>query len=348
MTRIRAIALLFIIGILPVSQAATLVSAENASSLLMHPVRSSPALVMSMNQGNIPAQTSGVIEKLLAKVGDSYHQGETLAVLDCVDNTHKKNAEQAQLSQMETHLLFNKRELKRGKKLAKQSNIGEAELDRLSSAVDTAQSSLIAQQAIVSMALLNVERCNIKAPYHGVVTKRIASVGEMIEYGKPLVEMIETSTLEVSAKIANSDEKSFKEAESYLLEVNSELYPVSLRAILPIIQSNSRSREARFLFSNKKALAGSSGRLRWQSPMSYLPAHLLLKRDGQSGYFTVNESAGKSTAKFITVSSAEEGRPLLFNASTDVKIVTDGRHGLIDGEEIELTELSALEHGEKH
>ena len=118
-------------------------------------------------------------------------------------------------------------------------------------------------------------------------------------------------------------------------------------AILPVIQSNEKSREARFVFTDKKAIPGSTGRLRWQSEMLYLPAHLLLKRDGKRGYFIVEQLGDKNSAKFIAVSSAEEGRPLAFNMTPNTRIITEGRHGLNDGDEIEVTKQSKMSHGDK-
>ena len=321
--------------------AATLVTTESADQLLINPSRSSPAAVIGLNQGNIPAQTSGVVSKLFVSVGDKVNKGETLASLDCVSNIITQKVEAAEYSQWEAQLLFNKRELKRGNSLVKQKNIGAADLDRLSNAVHTSRAIYHAQKAALDMAIVNVERCNIKSPYNGVVTKRIASVGEMIDVGKPVVEMIETNRLEISAKIANSDEKSFKEAKQYKLDVAGRQYKVTLKSLLPVIEPNARSREARFVFVDTLALAGSTGRLRWQSPLPYLPAHLLQKRNGKSGYFVAENSSGKNIATFIVVDSAEEGRPLLFNASTNTRVITDGRHQLNDGDEIELTQEKA-------
>lgn len=344
------LAILFVLSSMissSVSYAATLVTAEVASRLLMNPTRSSPAVVVSLNQGHIPAQTSGVISEMRAKVGDTFNQGEILARVDCIDNNSKLTIEHAQFSQAKTQLLLNKRELVRGEELVKAKNIGEAELDRLLSAVTTAESLLKVQQAFLDMAKLNVERCSIKAPFDGVVTQRIASVGEMISYGKPVIEMVEVNDLEVSAKIANSDESSFNGASAYLFDVGSAQYQVALRTILPVIQSNEKSREARFVFIDKKAIPGSTGRLRWQSEMSYLPAHLLLKRDGKRGYFIVEQLGDKNSAKFIAVSSAEEGRPLAFNMTPNTRIITEGRHGLNDGDEIEVTKQSKMSHGDK-
>ena len=52
------------------SHADTFVISEEASDLLLHPTRSSPALVIALNHSVIPAQTSGVVTKLLVNVGD--------------------------------------------------------------------------------------------------------------------------------------------------------------------------------------------------------------------------------------------------------------------------------------
>ncbi|XPF93779.1 efflux RND transporter periplasmic adaptor subunit [Colwellia sp. RE-S-Sl-9] len=315
------------------SYASTLVIAEEAIDLLMYPTRSSPARVIALNQSLIPAQTSGVVTKLLVNVGDKVVKGEILATLDCDINllTHKVQA--AKYEQFYSLLLFNKRELVRGRSLLKQKNIGEAELDRLNNAVENSRAIIQTQKAEVDTALLNVERCNIKAPYDGVVTMRIANLGEMIDFGKPVVELIEDNRLEVSAKIATSDEQSFYQAKVYTLDIADHSYNVTLRSSLPVIEQNTRSREARFLFIDKQAIAGSTGRLRWKSPTPYLPAHLLQKREGQNGYFIIDDNK----AKFITVEMAEEGRPIPYHLPHTSQIITDGRHGLNDGDTIQKT-----------
>ena len=68
---------------------------------------------------------------------------------------------------------------------------------------------------------------------------------------------------------------------------------------------------------------------------------------GQPLAIIVENDSGKNIAKFIEVSSAEEGRPILFNAEANTQIVTDGRHGLSNGDEVELTKSSAKAHGDK-
>jgi len=311
-----------------ISFASTLITSKEASKLLMFPTHSSPAQVVALNQSLIPAQTSGVLIKLMVNVGDKVVKGEVLASLDCDINILNHRAQSATYEQIYSQLLFNKRELVRGRTLLTQKNIGEATLDRLKNAVENSRALIQSQKAAVETASLNVERCNTKAPYNGVITKRIASLGEMLSVGKPIVEIIEDNRLEVSAKIALSDEVSFNQAKNYTVEIAQTNYPVTLRAFLPFIESNTRSREARFIFIEQQPMAGSSGRLRWQSPIAYLPAHLLQKRNGENGYFITENNK----AKFVIVELAEEGRPISFNLPHNTQIITEGRHGLTDGD----------------
>lgn len=336
MKLVSTLLLLSFFTIMRFSYASTLVTAEEATVLLMYPTRSSPARVIALNHSLIPAQTSGVVTKLMVNVGDKVVKGEILATLDCDINSLTHNAQAAKYEQLYLQLLFNKRELVRGRSLLKQKNIGEAELDRLNNAVENSRALLQTQKAAVDSALLNVERCNIKAPYNGVVTMRIANLGEMIDFGKPVVELIEDNHLEVSAKIATSDEQSFQQAKVYALDIADHSYNVTLRSALSVIEQNTRSREARFLFIDKQAIAGSTGRLRWKSPIPYLPAHLLQKREGQNGYFIIDDNK----AKFIAVEMAEEGRPIPYHLPHASQIITDGRHGLNDGDTIEKTVTS--------
>lgn len=332
MNFISPLILLTFILLSNISFAATIVSSQQASELLLYPTRSSPALVIALNQSVIPAQTSGVVTKLMVNVGDNVLKGEILATLDCKINTLNHSAEFAQYNQLYSQLLFSKRELVRGRSLLKQKNIGEAELDRINNVVENNRGLLQAKKAAVDSALLNIERCNIKAPYDGVVTQRIANLGEMIEVGKPLVELIEDKQLEVSAKIASSDELSFNQAKVYTLDINDRLYNVTLRSYLPVIESNARSREARFLFVDESAIAGATGRLRWKTPLPYLPAYLLQKREGKSGYFIIE----KNKAKFITVDIAEEGRPISYVLLPETQIIIEGRQGLKEGDKVTL------------
>ena len=88
-------------------------------------------------------------------------------------------------------------------------------------------------------------------------------------------------------------------------------------------------------------MAGVNGLLVWSSPISHLPAYLLQLREKQYGIFVIN----KNKAKFIPLSSAEEGRPIAINNEERWKnwrLVVNGRHGLIDGQLVKVIDKNKL------
>ncbi|MGB0496364.1 MAG: efflux RND transporter periplasmic adaptor subunit [Kangiellaceae bacterium] len=314
------------------------VTTQPITSLLFFPTRNAPAKADSLNNSKIPAQINAVLNRVLVKVGDQVQKGELLAELDCRDKNLDVSNQQAQFSRFEESLGFENRQLERGIKLANQKTIGEAELDNLKVNVRLAESQLVSQKSVLNRALLEQKRCTIRAPYHGVVTQRIASVGDMLTIGSSLLETTELSNVEVAADIPLSDSRSFEEAKSYFFVNSAGKFLLDKRVLLPLVLNESRSRQARLTFRNSVALPGTTGRLIWESSKKHIPANLLQERNGLKGVFILNENK----AKFVEVKNVQEGRPILLNDFSewqDTVLIIDGRHGLVDGQVISTTNV---------
>lgn len=316
------------------SQAETFVSAETAKSQLFFPQKSAPASVIALNTSVLPAEVGAKLNAINVSVGEFVQKGQVLARLDCRNANHQLQIEKAKTAQIENQLSFDESEFIRGQRLAKQKNIGESDFDRRKTQLGNSRASLSTQNALLSLATLNVARCNVIAPFNGVITKRIASVGSMVDFGKPVLEIVDTETIEISAKISTDDLLTFKNASQYQLTSLSNTHELALKNIVPVIEKNSRSQEARFTVTAEtdSVVAGSTGRVIWTSPKPLLPAHLLQVRNGISGYFNVEGT----TAKFIPVAGAQEGRPIPFNGNENDILIVDGRFGLNDGDTVNV------------
>ena len=75
-------------------------------------------------------------------------------------------------------------------------SIGEYEVQLSQIAVDRAQSEL-------NIAELNTDRCIIRAPYDGVMSKVFVNEYESIERQQPLIEIIGSGTLEAKLMISS-------------------------------------------------------------------------------------------------------------------------------------------------
>jgi len=309
------------------------VTVSPSESLMFFPDRNAPAKTESLNQSMVPAQINAVVNQIMVKVGDIINQGEIVAQLDCREAKQDLAAQQAQQMQLQHLHQFAQRQLNRGKELKAHKSIGEAEFDNLETNLAVAYAQLLTQKAVGKNAALRVQHCNITAPFSGMVNKRIASVGEMLSIGSPVLEIVELNNLEVSAEVSLLDSLSFTQASAFYFEATDKKYSLKKRILLPVVSNETRSREARLNFTSQSALPGVTGRLFWVSPQAHLPAHLLLERNGVYGVFILQDKL----VKFIEINNAQEGRPIPLADQKqwhNRQLVIDGRHGLINNQQV--------------
>ncbi|PVZ65691.1 efflux RND transporter periplasmic adaptor subunit [Pelagibaculum spongiae] len=300
-----------------------------ASQLLFYPQRSAPAFVQPLNQSKLASQLGALLLSLPVKVGDQVTKGQILAQLNCLDYTTAVAQQQQQLSNAQQQSSFSQREWQRAQTMQRTSSISEASLDAKEHAFKQAEISVASGELGLKNAQNQQSRCQIKAPFSGVVSQRIANQGEWINVGQPIIELTQLSQQEVVASIAISDQKSFLDAGSYQLQTAGQNYPLKLRTLLPLVNSTSRSQQARLVFTNLQAINGLSGRLLWKASQPFLPSDILQKRNNQYGFFISDtDQSGNTIARFVTVPNAEEGRPFQASIDQQALIIQAGRFGL--------------------
>lgn len=297
------------------------VTSAPLSELTFFPAYSAPAKVISLNDSQISAQLQARILSMPVRVGETVKKDQLLAQLECRDAEFTQAAAQSRLK-------LARKELARLQKLKRASAVTEQNLNR-------AETDL--QQADISygQARLQVSRCEVRAPFNGVVTARQGAEGELANPGTPLLSLTDTDNIEVVAEIPPAETPTLSAAKRPVFSWNSRQHPVALRALSPVLNPANRSREIRLLFSGLKAPSGSAGRIRWHSGDAYLPTDMLLQRDGQTGVFVIKGDK----AHFVVLPDAQPGKPASVNLAPDTRIILDGRFGLKDGDLIEQREL---------
>lgn len=311
----------------------TRITTVPVQSIVFYPLRNAPAQTQSLNHSKIPAQVGALLNQILVRVGDNVTKGQSLATLDCTDVSLNVVAQQARQRQLKANYQFAQRQLKRGNNLAKRKTIGEVELDKINTNLLSLRAQLLAQKSVFDTALLNQQRCTVTAPFNGMVTKRLASEGEMVERGNPVIELVQLDNVEVAANVALGDSESYSQANAYYFESAGRRYPLANRILLPMVLDQTRSQEARLNFTEQLAMPGLTGRLFWISPTPHLPAHMLQLRQGKYGVFTVIDNL----VEFIAIAQAQEGRPIPIiddEQWLNRQLVDEGRHGLIDGQQV--------------
>jgi len=248
-----------------------------------------------------------------------YREGDTLVELDCSDS---KLAEQ----NASARLALARKELRRAKSLRHSRSIPEQDFNQ-------AETELAQARVAIEKTRLNIERCKITAPFAGVVTSRQAAEGELATPGTPLLRLLDTQRLEVSAQVPTEQASSITFTTPLRFNNGARQYPLKLRSVTPRINTKARNQEVRLSFTDSRSLPGSAGRLQWQSGQPHLPADLLVQREKQVGVFTIQDG----TAHFVAITGAHMGYPALAESlPDDAQIIVEGHLGLTNGEAVSV------------
>lgn len=310
----------------PAIAAPPTVSVRPLSAVAIQPEREAPAQVVSLNRARIPAEVAARIREIPAEPGQRIARGAVLARLDCTDLQLAEQRASAQFEAARAREAQMRQQVGRSRELAAAQFISPDALELRETELKVAQADTRVQQAALAAARREVEKCTVRAPFPAIVEARLAQVGEFAAPGTPLVELTDTSRLQLAARIQAADADTLGDTLSF--ESQGQRFPVRLVRLSPALDPATRTREARLRFAGRAPAPGSFGVLRWQDTRAWLPADYVLRRGQSLGVFVLEGN----TARFRVLAGAQEGRPALAaGLPADSRIVTEGRFALSDG-----------------
>jgi RND family efflux transporter MFP subunit len=309
------------------------VSVLPLEQLLIYPERSAPATVESLNHATLASETTGRLAKVLVRVGDRVASGQVVAELNCdVQRLKRQQAEAAQAAS-EARRQFASYQWQRAQSLAKSNNISDELLNQRQADATAAVADHQAQQAGLALARREEGQCQVAAPFAGVVTARLASEGDLVASGTPLLRLLDTQRLEVVATVQEEDLAPLAEAKGLRFSGNSGSAALQLRQVVSLIDTRSRTREVRLVPAAAGALiSGDPGRLFWQSSRPLLPPDRVVQRGSRYGIFLYEGDR----VRFVALSGVEEGRPVAVDLPLTSQVVVLGRHALQDGDAVRI------------
>jgi len=309
------------------------VKSRPLSSVAIFQELRAPASVISTSNSRISAEVSARIQAFPSAVGETVNKGDVIVRLEKSDYQLALEREQARLEALQARIELADYELKRAQSLSRKQAVSDQLLKQRQTELNTLLADNKSQQATVALAKRNLDKTDIRAPFPAIVTEQIGQVGELAAPGTPLLQIVDSSNLEVTAKIQAQYAQEVSQTRSLAFVQAGKAFPLHLRAITPAIDSKTRTREVRLSFIEQRPLPGSAGELVWKQVKASLPADLVVKRKGKLGVFVVN-NANDKTARFVPLPVAEAGRPVMADLPPDTLVITQGRFRLQDGDAI--------------
>lgn len=293
----------------------------------IHPVREAPAQAVSLNLAKLSAELAARIERIPVEPGQRIARHTIVAELDCGDVRIAAERAEAALASAQARLNLARQQLQRNSELAAKNFISSDALDARKTEVDVVAADVKLNQAAYNSARRDIGKCTVKTPFPAIVEARLAQVGEWASPGTPLVQVWDTSRLQLASQLQAADVDTLATVDARFVTQSRE-FPLKLLRISPAMNPAARTREARFAFVGVPPAPGSHGVLRWRDPRAWLPADYLVRRGNALGVFVV----ASGLARFVPIPGAQEGRPALATTLPhDARLVGDGRFALQDG-----------------
>jgi membrane fusion protein (multidrug efflux system) len=174
----------------------------------------------------VRARVSGILTRQLYKEGDTVKAGVTLFTIDRVPYEIALAQARAALTQEQASVEKAQRDAARLKPLVEQKAISQREYDDATSALKTSDAMVVANEARVREAQLNLNYTRVTAPIAGVTGRAVHSVGSLVTAGSE-------SSLLTTVNITDPIWVSFSFSESELLQLRRATGKTGVTLILP-------------------------------------------------------------------------------------------------------------------
>ncbi len=164
-------------------------------------VYAADAVIEAVRAATVSAQISGNVTRYYVDAGDRVKRGQVLVRIDTRETDAQVVAGNAAVAQAEAQLAQAKLNHERTAKLLDAKFVSQAALDKADADLKSALAAVQMANANATQATTARSFAEVRSPVDGVVTRRLAELGELAAPGKPLIEVHDPSALRAVASV---------------------------------------------------------------------------------------------------------------------------------------------------
>lgn len=154
-------------------------------SRVITPVITATGTLEAADSVDLVARVSGFVQSIDYTDGTPVKKGQTLFVIEPAPYQAKLQQAQATLNSAEAQAAQSQAEYNRQASLASSNVASRSTLDQAKAAMQTAQANVTSAQAGVALAGINLGYTRVTAPFDGVATEHLVSVGDLVGASGP-------------------------------------------------------------------------------------------------------------------------------------------------------------------
>jgi len=280
----------------------------------VRPILTASGYLVARRQAVVSAKIQGRLAELDVDEGSSVTAGQVIARLDNADLQAQIEVARAGVQQATADLTEKQRQLRLMQTLANDGVVSQDQLQSAMSRVSLAEAALSQSKATLSVAEANLQNTIIRAPFSGVVVKKMAEVGESVAPIPPgvnlstssgaIVSMADMATLEAEADVSETNIAKLQRnqpAEVSLDAIPDHSYRAVLRQVIPTADRTKATIMVKVRLLEKDAnlrpemsakvtfLEREAEPSRMDKPIITVPKDALVAKNGSTAVFVVDE-----------------------------------------------------------
>lgn len=162
---------------------------------------------VAINQVDLVARVEGFLQQINYKDGDVAKTGDTLFVIEPAPYQAKLQQAQATAQATQAQLVQAQAEYNRQSQLGKSDYASQSVVDQARAKLDSTKADLNNQQAGITLAAINLGYTRVTAPFDGVVTQHLQSVGQLVGVTGPtkLATIVQLEPIYATFNVSEQD-----------------------------------------------------------------------------------------------------------------------------------------------
>ncbi len=311
--------------------------------------------VSARQHADMGFEQGGKLAEIFVDQGESVAEGDVLAVLDTELLRIERRELDAQLAETRANLKLSEASLRRQRSLRESGFTSEQRLDELDAQRAAQVASIARLDASVAAVASRIRKSTLRAPFDGVVTRRFADQGTVLNVGTAVLRLQQRGAMEAHIGVPVNMLPALQPGEFSRIDIAGETLNAEVLALGADVHVLTRTVMVRFRLPDAtRAVNGDLAYLTLSETVNkrgfWVPAAAVT--DGVRGlwavYSLVEEPAAEGDGALETIYRLESRDVQIVHASRDrvfihgairdgESLVAAGLHRLVPGQRVVLT-----------
>ncbi|GAB58906.1 efflux RND transporter periplasmic adaptor subunit [Rheinheimera nanhaiensis] len=294
----------------------------------------------------LSSRTAGLVASLLVDAGAEVRAGQPLLKLDSTLAQHELAQQQAAFNAALVREAEAERLVTEAEQLSARQLFPQTELTLRRAALAQARADATRAKAALAQQQEVVARHTLTAPFAGVIARRFTDVGEWVDLGTPVLQLVSLNPLLLDLQVPQeyfSELNNLRRVEVVPDLQSGQRLAATLSAAVPVGDAGARSFLARFSVNTgqQPLLPGSSASAtlyfeRDDSTVLVVPPDALLRHpDGNFSLFSIKDNTAQRHLVRLGKTS-EQGVEILSGLPEGQPVVVRGNETLRDGQPVSI------------